>query len=120
MRNPSRRRCAILKALRGANGVVAGHLSAEWRRIVDRGKSRSDDEISLADLVATYAALVHSGAPIAEINTIRKHLSAVKGGRLAQAAFPATAGFASGPPMFRTILPTLWPLADDAGHDYRG
>jgi hydroxypyruvate reductase len=33
--------------------------------------------------------LVHSGAPIAEINTIRKHLSAVKGGRLARAAFPA-------------------------------
>ena len=34
-------------------------------------------------------ALVHSGAPIAEINAIRKHLSAVKGGRLAQAAYPA-------------------------------
>jgi hydroxypyruvate reductase len=32
---------------------------------------------------------VHSGAAIAEINAIRKHLSAVKGGRLAQAAFPA-------------------------------
>jgi hydroxypyruvate reductase len=49
----------------------------------------SDDEISLADLVATYRALVHSGAPIAAINTVRKHLSAVKGGRLAQAAYPA-------------------------------
>jgi len=32
---------------------------------------------------------VHSGTPIAEINAVRKHLSAVKGGRLAQAAFPA-------------------------------
>jgi len=32
---------------------------------------------------------VHSGASISEINTIRKHLSAIKGGRLAQAAFPA-------------------------------
>jgi hydroxypyruvate reductase len=32
---------------------------------------------------------VLSGAPIAEINTLRKHLSAVKGGRLAQAAYPA-------------------------------
>src|ERR1700687_4382909 len=48
-----------------------------------------DDEISLDDLIATYQTLVHSGAPIAEINAIRKHLSAVKGGRLAQAAYPA-------------------------------
>jgi glycerate 2-kinase len=48
-----------------------------------------DDEISLDDLIATYRGLVHSGAPIAEINAIRKHLSSVKGGRLAQAAFPA-------------------------------
>ena len=48
-----------------------------------------DDEISLDDLIATYRVLVHSGAPIAEMNAIRKHLSAVKGGRLAQAAFPA-------------------------------
>ena len=37
----------------------------------------------------TYRSLVHSGAPIAEINAIRKHLSAVKGGRLAQAGYPA-------------------------------
>ena len=48
-----------------------------------------DDEISLDDLVETYRVLVHSGATIAEINAIRKHLSGVKGGRLAQAAFPA-------------------------------
>ncbi len=48
-----------------------------------------DDEISLDDLITTYRALVHSGATIAEINALRKHLSAVKGGRLAQAAFPA-------------------------------
>jgi glycerate 2-kinase len=48
-----------------------------------------DDEILLEDLIATYRALVHSGAPIGEINAIRKHLSAIKGGRLAQAAYPA-------------------------------
>ena len=48
-----------------------------------------DNEISLPDLIATYRALVHSGAPIAEINSIRKHLSAIKGGRLALAAAPA-------------------------------
>ena len=45
-----------------------------------------DDEISLPDLTATYRTLVHSGAPIAEINAIRKHLSALKGGRMAMAA----------------------------------
>jgi len=48
-----------------------------------------DEEIDLDDLTATYRALVLSGAPIGEINAIRKHLSAIKGGRLAQAAFPA-------------------------------
>lgn len=48
-----------------------------------------DDEISLEDLIATYRTLVNCGAPIGEINPIRKHLSAMKGGRLAQAAYPA-------------------------------
>ena len=43
-------------------------------------------DISLDDLIKTYRALVHCGAPIAEINALRKHLSAVKGGRMAQAA----------------------------------
>jgi glycerate 2-kinase len=45
-----------------------------------------DDEISLPDLIATYRGLVLSGAPIRDINAIRKHLSAIKGGRLAKAA----------------------------------
>lgn len=44
-----------------------------------------DGEISLDDLRSTYTALVNCGAPIAEINAVRKHLSAVKGGRLAKA-----------------------------------
>lgn len=48
-----------------------------------------DAEISLDDLVETYRTLVHSGGTITEINAIRKHLSAIKGGRLAQAAYPA-------------------------------
>jgi len=45
-----------------------------------------DARISLAETRVLYQALVGSGATIAEINTIRKHFSAVKGGRLAAAA----------------------------------
>jgi glycerate 2-kinase len=45
-----------------------------------------DHRISLDDTRTFYQALVGSGATIAEINTVRKHFSAVKGGRLAAAA----------------------------------
>jgi glycerate 2-kinase len=49
-----------------------------------------DPSISLEDTVEFHRALVASGAPINEINTLRKHFSAVKGGRLAIAAPEAT------------------------------
>ena len=45
--------------------------------------------VSLADLQATTDALLASGATIDEINAVRKHCSAIKGGRLAAAAQPA-------------------------------
>lgn len=45
--------------------------------------------ISLAEKQAVNAALLASGAPISEMNTLRKHLSRVKGGQLAAAAYPA-------------------------------
>ncbi len=45
--------------------------------------------ISTADLRATYDLLVGCGAGIEEVNAVRKHLSAVKGGRLARIAYPA-------------------------------
>ncbi len=45
--------------------------------------------ISLEDKQAVNKALLASGATISEMNTVRKHLSAIKGGRLAQAAYPA-------------------------------
>jgi glycerate 2-kinase len=45
--------------------------------------------LSLADKQAVTRALLRSGATIGEINTVRKHLSAIKGGRLAAAAAPA-------------------------------
>lgn len=79
---------AILKSLHPLNEsslalyLISGGGSATAEKPID-------PEISLADLVETYRVLVHSGATIGEINTIRKHLSAIKGGRLAQAAYPA-------------------------------
>lgn len=45
--------------------------------------------ISLEDKQRVNNQLLKSGANISEINSVRKHLSAIKGGRLAQAAYPA-------------------------------
>jgi glycerate 2-kinase len=45
--------------------------------------------LTLADEIAVNQALLASGAPIAAMNTIRKHVSTIKGGRLAAAADPA-------------------------------
>ncbi len=45
--------------------------------------------LTLADKQATTQALLASGAKIHEVNALRKHLSRLKGGRLAQLAFPA-------------------------------
>jgi glycerate 2-kinase len=76
---------SILKSLSALNSeslalfMVSGGGSA----VVEKP---SEPEVSLDDLITTYRALVHSGAPISQINAVRKHLSAVKGGRMAQAA----------------------------------
>ncbi len=79
---------AILKALDAQNAasLVIFMISGGGSSIVEKP---IDGEISVDDLIATYRALVLSGAPIAEINAIRKHLSLVKGGRLARAALSA-------------------------------
>lgn len=45
--------------------------------------------VAIAEKRAINKALLNSGAPIAEMNCVRKHLSAIKGGRLALAAQPA-------------------------------
>ncbi|AGY92020.1 hypothetical protein SPICUR_05225 [Spiribacter curvatus] len=47
------------------------------------------DGLTMADQQAVSSALLRSGADIADINCVRKHLSAVKGGQLAVAAWPA-------------------------------
>lgn len=46
--------------------------------------------LELSDKQTVTAHLLRCGAPIDEINCVRKHLSAIKGGRLAAAAFPAS------------------------------
>jgi hydroxypyruvate reductase len=45
--------------------------------------------LTLADKQAATSLLLASGAPIEELNCVRKHLSAIKGGRLARLAAPA-------------------------------
>ena len=46
--------------------------------------------VELADKVEVTRSLLRSGATIQELNVVRKHLSAVKGGRLAQRLYPST------------------------------
>ena len=76
---------AILKSLNALNpqSLAIFLISGGGSAAVEKP---ADDEISLADLIATYKTLVLSGAPIAQINAVRKHLSATKGGRMALAA----------------------------------
>ncbi len=47
------------------------------------------EELTLADEIELNKVLLSSGAPISAMNTIRKHVSRIKGGRLAVAAWPA-------------------------------
>jgi glycerate 2-kinase len=79
---------AMIKSLSGQNpeSLVIFLLSGGGSSMVEKP---IDDEISLDDLIATYRALVFCGANIVEMNAIRKHLSAIKGGRLARIAHPA-------------------------------
>ena len=80
---------AILDLLRGLPSpslvlfLISGGASAIAEKPI-----RAD--LTLSDVIETNRTLVLSGAPIAEINAIRKHLSAIKGGRMAKAASPAT------------------------------
>jgi glycerate 2-kinase len=60
--------------------LVSGGASANWVAPVPG--------VTLAEKQAINRALLKSGAGIADINTVRKHLSRIKGGRLARAAFP--------------------------------
>src|SRR5258707_582762 len=61
--------------------LLSGGGSANWM-------ARADG-VSFAQKQLLTRALLRSGAPIGEVNTVRKHLSRIKGGRLARAGKPA-------------------------------
>jgi glycerate 2-kinase len=61
--------------------LLSGGASANW--------IAPADGITLEEKQAVTRALLKSGAAIGEMNTVRKHLSRIKGGRLARRAYPA-------------------------------
>lgn len=101
--------CERIEVLEAAHPVPdeAGLKAA--RRLLDRVSGLGEDDLvialisgggsallpapagglTLADEIAVNKALLASGAPISAMNTLRKHISAIKGGRLAAAAWPA-------------------------------
>jgi len=80
--------CAVLTLLQDATErtavvfLISGGASAML-------EAPLDSRISIEDTAAFYQALIGSGLPIAQMNALRKHFSAVKGGRLAEAAAKA-------------------------------
>jgi glycerate 2-kinase len=77
----------ILKMVQGlsADDLVVALISGGGSALL----SLPVEGVSVADKRAVNRALLTSGAPIGEMNCVRKHLSQIKGGRLAAAAFPA-------------------------------
>ncbi|MGB9467527.1 MAG: DUF4147 domain-containing protein [Candidatus Acidiferrum sp.] len=80
---------AILELLKGCDErtVVFFLLSGGGSALVELPLA---PEVTLGEVQQIYKALVTCGAPIHAINSVRKHLSAVKGGRLTLAAGRAT------------------------------
>lgn len=101
--------CNRVEVIEASHPVPDAIGVAAARRIVDRVRVLSADDlvlflasgggsalmtlpapgVSLTDKQAITRALLRCGATIGEINCVRKHLSAIKGGRLAAAAHPA-------------------------------
>lgn len=83
-------RAAAARMLALADGLTADDLVLT---LVSGGGSAllslPDARLSFADKQAINRALLHSGAAIGEMNCVRKHLSAIKGGRLAARCAPA-------------------------------
>lgn len=77
----------LLQAVSGltADDLVVALISGGGSALLPAPAGR----LTLDDEIAVNRALLASGAPISAMNAIRKHVSAIKGGRLAAAAHPA-------------------------------
>lgn len=102
--------CQHIEVIEAAHPVPDNRGELAARKILEMAEQLTEDDLLLclisgggsallglpADGIAfdekkqINKALLLSGAPIGEMNVVRKHLSAIKGGRLAQAAFPAS------------------------------
>ena len=78
---------AAVAALRHAGGLRDGDARGPLLVLLSGGASAMlaapADGVTLQDKIETSAALMRAGVAIDGLNTVRKHLSAVKGGRLA-------------------------------------
>lgn len=103
------RPCRGIEIVEAAHPVPDAAGGAATRRILDRVSGLGPDDLvlalisgggssllcapaeglTLADKMEVNRALLASGAPIGEVNLVRKHLSRVKGGQLAAACYPA-------------------------------
>lgn len=101
--------CERIEIVEAAHPVPDAAGLAAARRIMERVAGRGPDDtvlclisgggsallplpldgVTLADKQAVNRALLKSGASIGEMNCVRRHLSAIKGGRLAAACHPA-------------------------------
>lgn len=101
--------CSRIEIVEAAHPVPDEKGRAAAGRILERVRGHTPDDLvlclisggasallaapapglTLADKQEVNRALLRSGANIVEMNTVRKHLSAIKGGRLAIAAQPA-------------------------------
>ncbi len=101
--------CRSIEVIEASHPMPDARGLAAARRILERVQGLTEDDlvlclmsggasalltlpgpgVSLVELRELTYALLRSGATIGEMNTIRKHLSAITGGRLAAAAYPA-------------------------------
>ncbi len=82
----SARRVLEVAERAGTNDLILGCLTGGGSALLPAPAA----DVILADLQNVTEALLESGATIDEINAVRKHCSAIKGGRLAHSAAPAT------------------------------